>query len=47
MIQRQLEDAVCGALRIVIDRTLPLGDAAVAYAFIESREAFGRVVLIP
>jgi len=47
MIQRHLEDATRGDLKIVIDRTFPLADAAAAHAFIESRQAFGRVVLIP
>lgn len=47
MIQRHLDDAMRAALKIVIDRTFPLRDAAAAHAFIESRQAFGRVVLIP
>ncbi len=36
-----------GELRVVIDRTFPLADAAVAHAYIESRQAFGRVVMTP
>ena len=47
MIQRHLEDVARGALQIVVDRTFPLAEAAAAHAFIESRQAFGRVVLIP
>jgi NADPH:quinone reductase len=47
MIQRHLEDVARGALQIVIDRTFPLAEAAAAHAFIEGRQAFGRVVLIP
>ena len=47
MIQRHLEDVTRGALKIVVDRTFPLAEAAAAHAFIESRQAFGRVVLIP
>ena len=47
MIQRHLEDVAGGRLKIVIDRTFPLAEAAPAHAFIESRQAFGRVVLIP
>jgi NADPH2:quinone reductase len=47
MIQRHLDDVARGALQIVIDRTFPLAEAAAAHAFIESRQAFGRVVLIP
>jgi NADPH:quinone reductase len=43
-----LLDAVTrGELRVVIDRTYPLAEAAAAHAYIESRQAFGRVVLIP
>src|SRR2546428_6099836 len=42
-----IEDVAGGRLKIVIDRTFPLAEAAAAHAFIESREAFGRVVLIP
>ena len=36
-----------GELRVAIDRTFPLAEAAAAHAFIESRKAFGRVVLTP
>jgi NADPH:quinone reductase len=34
-------------LRVVIDRTYPLDEAAAAHAYIESRQAVGRVLLIP
>lgn len=47
MISRHLDDIVAGELRVVVDRTFPLSDAAGAHAYIESRQAFGRVVLIP
>jgi NADPH2:quinone reductase len=36
-----------GELRVEIDRTFPLADAAEAHSFIESRKAFGRVVMTP
>ena len=36
-----------GELRVVIDTTFPLADAAAAHAYIESRQAFGRVVMTP
>jgi NADPH2:quinone reductase len=36
-----------GELRVVIDRTFPLADAAEAHRYIESRAAFGRVLLVP
>jgi NADPH2:quinone reductase len=47
MVARHLEDVARGALRVVIDRTYPLSEAAAAHAYIESRQAFGRVLLIP
>ncbi len=36
-----------GSLRVVIDQTYPLSEAAAAHAYIESRQVFGRVVLTP
>ena len=36
-----------GELHVEIDRTFPLAEAAEAHAYIESRQAFGRVVLAP
>jgi NADPH2:quinone reductase len=47
MIQRHVDDVAAGRLRVVIDRTYPLADAAAAHAYLESRQAVGRVVLIP
>jgi NADPH2:quinone reductase len=47
MIARLIDDVAKGALRAVIDRTYPLSEAAAAHAHIESRQAFGRVLLIP
>ena len=47
MIARHLDDVASGALKVVIDRAYPLAEAAAAHAYIESRQAFGRVVLIP
>jgi NADPH2:quinone reductase len=46
-IARLLGDIAVGDLRVVVDRTFPLSDAAGAHEYIESRQAFGRVVLIP
>ncbi|HXH23275.1 MAG TPA: zinc-binding dehydrogenase [Dehalococcoidia bacterium] len=45
MVQKHLEDVNAGRLRVVIDREFPLAEAAAAHAYIESRQAFGRVVL--
>jgi NADPH2:quinone reductase len=47
MIAGHLDAIARGELRVVIDRTFPLADAAGAHAYIESRQAFGRVLLIP
>ena len=47
MIERHLADIAAGVLRVVIDRTFPLAEAAAAHAYIESRQAFGRVLLLP
>lgn len=47
MIGRHIADVATGDLRVVIDREFPLADAAAAHAYIESRQAFGRVLLIP
>jgi NADPH2:quinone reductase len=47
MVAEQIDAVAAGELRVVIDRTFPLADAAAAHAFIESRQAFGRVVLVP
>jgi len=47
MIQRLVEDAARGEFKVVIDRTFPLSQAAAAHAYIESRQAVGRVLLVP
>jgi NADPH:quinone reductase len=47
IVARHLESMARGELRAVIDRTFPLADAAAAHAYIESRQSFGRVLLIP
>jgi len=47
MIARLLDEIGRGELKVVIDRTYPLADAAAAHAYIESRQAFGRVLLVP
>ena len=46
-IQRLIGDVARGALQVVIDRRFPLAEAAAAHAYIESRQAVGRVLLIP
>jgi NADPH2:quinone reductase len=47
MIQRLVDEAAKGEFKVVIDRTYPLSEAAAAHAYIESRQAVGRVLLIP
>jgi NADPH2:quinone reductase len=47
MIAAHLNDIAAGLLQVVIDRRYPLEQAADAHAYIESRQAFGRVVLVP
>ena len=47
LVAQLIADVASGALKVVIDREFPLADAAAAHAYIESRQAFGRVLLIP
>ena len=47
MITRHLDDIAAGRLRVVVDRRYPLEQAGEAHAYIESRQAFGRVLLVP
>ena len=42
-----IDDAARGELQVVIDKTFPLSKAAEAHAYIESRQAVGRVLLLP
>jgi NADPH2:quinone reductase len=46
-IQRLIDEAARGELEVLIDKTFPLSEAAAAHAYIESRQAVGRVLLIP
>jgi NADPH2:quinone reductase len=47
MIEQLLKDIHAGQMKVVVDRTFPLSDAAGAHRYIEGRSAFGRVVLVP
>jgi NADPH2:quinone reductase len=47
MITRLVDDVAAGRLRVEVDRTYPLAEAAAAHAYLESRQAVGRVVLVP
>lgn len=47
MIQDMIDQAARGELEVVIDSTFPLAEADKAHAYIEGRQAVGRVLLIP
>ena len=47
MIATLVEEVAAGELEVIVDRTFPLAEAAAAHEYIESRQAVGRVVLIP
>jgi NADPH2:quinone reductase len=47
MVARHLDDVAAGRLAVVIDRRYSLEEAGEAHAYIESRQAFGRVLLLP
>jgi NADPH2:quinone reductase len=36
-----------GELHVAIDRSFALAEAAAAHAYLEGRNAFGRVVMVP
>lgn len=46
-IQKLIDEVARGELKVLIDKTFPLSEAAAAHAYIESRQAVGRVLLIP
>jgi NADPH2:quinone reductase len=45
LIAECLARVASGEVRVRIDRAFPLSEAAQAHAYIEGRNAFGRVVL--
>jgi NADPH2:quinone reductase len=47
MIQTLVDEVAEGKLKVLVDRTFALSEAAAAHAYIESRKAVGRVLLIP
>lgn len=50
-VQKNIADLIAqiarGELKVVLDREFALKDAAAAHEYIESRKAFGRVIMIP
>ena len=47
LVERLIVRVASGELRVAIDRVFPLSEAAAAHSYIESRQAFGRVLLAP
>ena len=47
MVEHYMQAVAAGEFQVHIDRSFPLAQAAEAHAFIESRQAVGRVLLIP
>jgi NADPH:quinone reductase len=47
MIADLLERVASGELQVEIDRSFPLAEASAAHEYIESRKAFGRVIITP
>jgi NADPH:quinone reductase len=47
MITDLFERVANGGLRVEVDRTFQLAEAVAAHSYIESRQAFGRVVMAP
>ena len=47
LIAGLLGRVAAGELRVLVDRSFPLSEAASAHAYAESRRALGRVLLIP
>jgi NADPH2:quinone reductase len=47
MIGDLLDRVASGELQVEIDRSFPLSEAAAAHEYVESRKAFGRVVMTP
>ncbi|MBB2948326.1 NADPH2:quinone reductase [Actinoplanes lutulentus] len=47
LIEKLIARVAAGELTVVLDREFPLSEAADAHRYIESRAAFGRVLIIP
>lgn len=47
LIQGLIQDVAKGELKVVMDRVFKLSEAAEAHRYIESRQAVGRVLLVP
>jgi NADPH2:quinone reductase len=47
LVEKLISRVAAGELTVVVDREFPLAEAAQAHRYIESRAAFGRVLLVP
>lgn len=47
MVESLIGRVASGELRVAVDKVFPLKEAADAHRYIESRQAFGRVILVP
>jgi NADPH2:quinone reductase len=47
LVEKLIARVAAGELTVVVDREFPLAEAAQAHRYIESRAAFGRVLLVP
>jgi NADPH:quinone reductase len=47
VIAECIERVARGELRVAIDKTFSLAEAAKAHEYVESRAAFGQVVMLP
>ncbi len=47
ILSRLFDHLSAGDISVLVDRTYPLAEAAAAHAYIESRQAVGRVLRIP
>jgi NADPH2:quinone reductase len=47
LVRRLIGEVARGELKVVVDQEFALADAAAAHAYIEGRNAFGRVLLVP
>ena len=47
MIQAHIDSVAAGRLRVLVDKTFPLSEAAAAHSHLEGRAAVGRVVMVP
>lgn len=47
MVSSLIDRVAAGELKVVIDRIFPLEQAQIAHTYVQSRQAFGRVLMVP